>query len=136
MHIAGRAADAEIANQGYVELASAAGVPEALAVFGGLLYYIRLHQGRLDEIADLFIEAGCDNPSIASLRSAVTLMLSELGRTDEVRERLSAEAANGFHFPTTEHGSPRLPTWPTMQRRPSALSHAPSVNASHLSPLR
>ena len=68
-------------------------------MFGAGLYVIRQHQGRLDEIADIFIDAARDNPSIASLRSAVLCMLCELGRIDEARERLAAEVATGLDFP-------------------------------------
>jgi len=61
-----------------------AGRIDALGVFGGLLYVIRQHQGRSGEIADLFLDAARDNPSIASLRA------------DEARELLAVEALNGF----------------------------------------
>ncbi len=67
--------------------------------FGGFLRAIREHQGRLDEIADVFIDAARDNPSIAALRSAVVYLLGSLGRIDEAREQLAAEAAAGFDFP-------------------------------------
>ncbi|MGO9875906.1 MAG: ATP-binding protein [Acidimicrobiia bacterium] len=97
--LAGRAGDAETSNERALEFGTAAAIPQSLAAFGGILYAIRLHQGRLDEIADFLIDAARENPSIAALRSAVPLMLCELGRTDDAREHLAAEAVTGFDFP-------------------------------------
>ena len=97
--LAGHADDAEQANQHTLELGISAGRPEALAVFGGNLYLIRQHQGRVDEMADLFIDAARDNPSFASLRAIVVLLLCEVGRTGEAVDRLAEEARRGFDFP-------------------------------------
>jgi len=97
--LAGHADDAELANQHTLELGISAGRPEALAVFGGILYRIRQHQGRVDEMADLFIDAARDNPSHAALRANVVLLLCEVGRTGEAVERLADEARQGFDFP-------------------------------------
>ena len=95
----GHVDQAETANERVIEIGTAAGMPEALGVFGGVLFVIRQHQGRLDEIADFFIDAARDNPSIAVLRATVIFMLCELGRTDEAHERLAVEATTGFDFP-------------------------------------
>ena len=97
--LAGHADQADDANNHALELGIAAGVPEALGVFGGLMYVIRQHQGRLDEIVDFFAEAARENPSIAVLRAAVPEMLCEVGRIDEARDLLDVEAAGGFDFP-------------------------------------
>jgi tetratricopeptide (TPR) repeat protein len=97
--LAGRATEAEKANERLLELGTAGDIPEAMAIFGALLYAIRSHQGRLSEIADLFVDAARNNPSIPQLRSAATLLLSEVGRIDEACERLAAEKANGFDYP-------------------------------------
>ena len=96
---AGRLDEADAANERALELGLAANTPEAFGAYGGYLYAIRLQQGRLDEIADLFIDAARDNPSIAVLRAAVAAMLTHLGRLDEANERLRAEAAADFDFP-------------------------------------
>ncbi len=96
---AGCADQAEAANERALELGVAANAPEAFGTYGGFLYAIRLHQGRLDEIADLLIDAARDNPSIAVLRALVATMLGHLGRVDEADERLATEAAEGFDFP-------------------------------------
>jgi class 3 adenylate cyclase/tetratricopeptide (TPR) repeat protein len=97
--LAGRAADAEIANQEVLQIGTAADHPDTLGIYGGLLFAIRHHQGRINEISDLLIEAARDNPSIAALRSALPFMLCEIGRIDEATERLSTEASTGFDFP-------------------------------------
>ena len=100
--LAGDVDRAEASNERALERGLAAGSPDAFGAYGGYLYAIRLHQGRLEEIADLFIDAARDSPSIAALRAAVTAMLSHLGRLDEATDRLAAEAAAGFDYPEDE----------------------------------
>ena len=95
--LAGRAADADAANERMLEVGTAA--PDALSAYGGLLYAIRWHQGRLEEIADFFLEVASDNPSLAALRATVPLMLCDLDRFDEARELLAVEVATNFDFP-------------------------------------
>jgi class 3 adenylate cyclase/tetratricopeptide (TPR) repeat protein len=97
--LAGDADRAEIANDHALAVGTAAGVADALGAFGGLLYGIRQHQGRLDELADFFLDVARDNPSIASLRAAMPMLLGEIGRTEDAAERLAAEAVTGFDFP-------------------------------------
>jgi len=97
--LAGHAADAGAANERALELGSTAGVPDAFGTYGGLLYNIRWHQGRIDEIGEFFLDVARDSPSIAALRAVVPMVLCEIGRTDEARERLAAEARTGFDFP-------------------------------------
>lgn len=96
---AGDIVAADAANERALELGIAANAPEAFGAYGGYLYAIRLNQGRLDEIADLLIDAARDNPSLAVMRSLVAVMLGHLGRVEEAAERLGAEAAGGFDFP-------------------------------------
>lgn len=97
--LAGLTDQAEAANDRSLNLGVAADAPDAFGAYGGLLYAIRLQQGRLDEIADMFIDAARDNPSIAVLRAAVAAMLSQSGRIEEAHDRLATEAAAGFEFP-------------------------------------
>ena len=97
--LGGHADDAEQANQHALELGISAGRTEALPTFGGILYRIRQHQGRIDEMADLFIDAARDNPSHAALRATVPLLMCEVARTGEAAERLVDEARHGFDFP-------------------------------------
>lgn len=97
--LAGEADQADAANEQALAMGVAAGATEALGVYGGMLSAIRLHQDRLDEIADLFVDAARDNPSIAVLRAAVAALLCEVGRLDEAHERLTTEVAAGLDFP-------------------------------------
>ncbi len=110
---------ADATNEHALEPGLTANAPEAFGAYGGFLYVIRLQQGRLDEIADPFIDAARDNPSIAVLRASVTAMLTHLGRVDEGNERLRAEASADFDFPTTAPGSPRCPTHSTSPLQPA-----------------
>ncbi len=97
--VAGHAEAADAANERALEMGTNAAVAQALGAFGGLLFAIRHHQGRLDEIADFFLDVARDNPSIASLRAAVPMLLGELGRIEEAGDRLAAEASTGFDVP-------------------------------------
>lgn len=97
--LAGQADEAEAANESALALGATADIPDALGAYGGVLFFIRAHQGRFEEIADFFIDIARDNPSIAVLRAAVPHILSEIGRIDEARERLLVEAETGFDVP-------------------------------------
>jgi hypothetical protein len=70
-----------------------------LGAYGGLLHAIRQHQGRLDELVDVLVEAARQNPDVPALRSAIPVMLCEAGRLDEAHEKLATEAAMGFDYP-------------------------------------
>jgi class 3 adenylate cyclase/tetratricopeptide (TPR) repeat protein len=97
--LAGDAQAAEVSNERALHLGTEAGLADALGTYGGLVFAIRRHQGRLDEIGEFFIDVARENPSIAALRSIVPFLLAELGRMDEARQRLTAEAASGFDLP-------------------------------------
>jgi class 3 adenylate cyclase/tetratricopeptide (TPR) repeat protein len=90
---------AEETNERTLQVGTAAGTPDALGAYGGLLFVIREHQGRLDEIADFFLDVARDNPSIAVLRATIPHMLGMLGRIEEARERLDMEAVTEYEFP-------------------------------------
>jgi class 3 adenylate cyclase/tetratricopeptide (TPR) repeat protein len=99
---------AEAVNEQALEIGTRALEPSgALAAYGGLLYQIRLQQGRLDEIADIFTQAVAANPAIAAFRSVVIDMYCTLGRLDEARALFEPDAANGFVE------MPRDPIWTT-----------------------
>ena len=95
----GHADDAEAANDHLLEVGTAIQVGNALGSYGGFLFAIRQHQGRLNEIADLIVQTAQDNPSITGLGSAIVAMLCELGRIEEARARLAVEISNGFDYP-------------------------------------
>lgn len=90
---AGRLDEADATNEHALELGLTANAPRPSGAYGGFLYAIRLQQGRLDEIADLFIDAARANPSIAVLRASVTAMPTHLGRVDEASSPNAAAAA-------------------------------------------
>jgi class 3 adenylate cyclase/tetratricopeptide (TPR) repeat protein len=97
--LAGRTDEAEVAIEHLLELGTAAGSPDVLGAYGGLLYAIRWQQGRTAEIADFFLDVARENPSIAALRASIPLMLCELGRRDEARELLRDEIERDFDYP-------------------------------------
>jgi len=96
--IAGHAREADAANERVLECGTAAGEPQTLPSYGGLMVGIRQHEGRTDELVDLLIQAARDNPSVPAFRSALPAMLCELDRADEARDRFDAEVANGFNY--------------------------------------
>jgi class 3 adenylate cyclase/tetratricopeptide (TPR) repeat protein len=97
--LSGHSDEAETANERLLELGTAACMPDALSIFGGILVAIREYQGRSDEIVDFLVDAARDNPSVAALRASVPYVLCLSGRIDDARQRLAAEAATGFDFP-------------------------------------
>jgi tetratricopeptide (TPR) repeat protein len=97
--LAGRVDEVETANEESLQLGLAINAAIPLASYGGYLYMIREHQGRLDELADFFLDAARDNPSLAALRSAVIVMLCAIDRLDEASARLAHEVAAGFEYP-------------------------------------
>ena len=81
---AGRFDDAErAANEAY-DLGVATGQPDALTLFGAQLLWIRWHQGRLDELLDLYLETVDSTPDLPALKTGINLVLLESGRADEV----------------------------------------------------
>ena len=83
-----------------LEIGTAAGLTDVLGAYGGSLCAICQHRGTQEEIAEFFFQAAVDNPSIAALRSAVTVMLADLGDVDEAFARLEADVSADFsHYP-------------------------------------
>ena len=87
---------AEASNEATLEIGARIDAPAALATYGAVLFEIRHHQGRLDEIADLLTQAAADNPALPALRAAVVAIYCALGRLDEARVLFEPDAANGF----------------------------------------
>jgi tetratricopeptide (TPR) repeat protein len=92
----GRLDDAETAANAAFEIGTTIGDPNALAAYGGQLFELRRHQGRLHEIVDLFAQAAAENPAIPSLQGVLTLLYCEGGRLDEARSRFAADVASDF----------------------------------------
>ena len=94
--LSGDLADADTSNSAALEMGARLGAPEAMGAFGAVLFAIRLQQGRLNEIADLFTQAAADNPAIVTLRAAVVCMYCALGRLDEARVLFETDVVNEF----------------------------------------
>ena len=92
---------AEALAEATMALGTRTGVVEALASYGGQLHDIRMAQGRRQEIAQLFIDAATQYPTIASLRNAAIGLCFEIGDVAEARRRYEDEVARGFSYPRT-----------------------------------
>jgi tetratricopeptide (TPR) repeat protein len=94
--LSGDLAGAETAIDESLEIGARIGAPAAMGVYGAILWETRRQQGRLDEIAEFFVQAATDNPAIAALRAVVVWMYCALGRLDEARRLFEPDVANGF----------------------------------------
>lgn len=94
--LSGDLAGAEAAINESLEIGTRIGAPAALGVYGAILWETRRQQGRLEEIAEFFVQAAADNPAIAALRAVVVWMYCALGRFDEARELFEPDVVNGF----------------------------------------
>ena len=96
MLLNGRLAECERALGPTLELGTRIGNVGAGATYGAHLVNIRLQQGRIDEVIDLFEPIVTENPSIAVLRSALMMVYCEAGRLDDARVLFEHDAANAF----------------------------------------
>lgn len=97
--LAGRTQEAEdLANEA-LHLGIETGQPDAFAIFGGQLFAIRWHQGRLNEIVDTVAGLAEQNPSVPAYRAAAAHSLFESGRSAEAQSMLDSEASGGFTTP-------------------------------------
>ena len=94
--LSGDLAAAEASNDAALEIGARIEAPEALANWGAQLFAMRRHQGRVEEVADMFTQAAVDNPAIPVLRAGVVGLHCTLGRLDEARKLFEPDAANGF----------------------------------------
>jgi tetratricopeptide (TPR) repeat protein len=72
--------------------------PSALAVYGGALFELRWAQGRLDEVAPMFVSAIEDLPSYSGYRPALVTVYCETGQLDGAREVFARDADNDFEL--------------------------------------
>ena len=74
------------------------GLPNALIRYASQLFVIRLLQGRLDELVDLFVDATERTSGVATMQAATAYMLCDLGRFDEARVAFpfTRESIEGF----------------------------------------
>ncbi|WP_426571389.1 ATP-binding protein [Aquihabitans sp. McL0605] len=71
------------------------GLPEAFGQYGGQLFELRRHQGRMAEVADFILEDAANNASFPVFGSAVALVLVDAGRMADAREQLRSMVADG-----------------------------------------
>jgi class 3 adenylate cyclase/tetratricopeptide (TPR) repeat protein len=91
---------AEAANEEALDIGTRTANPHVLGTYGAMLLEIRAQQGRVDEVADLFIQAAEDNPAMSSLRAVVVITYFELGRLEEAKALFETDVANAFEqFP-------------------------------------
>jgi tetratricopeptide (TPR) repeat protein len=76
--------------------ASEGGYPDARALFGAELGVIRLEQGRLGEIMEIYEQRARETPGAPMMQAVLAFYRSELGRVEEAREALDAAASNDF----------------------------------------
>ncbi len=94
--VAGQLSRAEASAVSAHELGTATGQPDATVFFAGLLFEIRMDQGRSDEIERLLLEAHATSPAREYLDSLVARYLAEQGRLEEAARHLDALARSDF----------------------------------------
>jgi hypothetical protein len=72
------------------------GAPEALGAWGAVLYVLRLHQGRIEELIDAFAQTAAENPAIPALRVTLAWGYCLVGRTDEATPLVEQDVSTGF----------------------------------------
>jgi tetratricopeptide (TPR) repeat protein len=103
--LAGDSASAEASATAAFELGVAMDYGPAYATFGAQLMEIRRQQGRLDEVVEVAQRGVKEYETLPGWNAALAVIYSELGRLDDVRAIVEAEAATGFG------GIPRDVTW-------------------------
>lgn len=97
--ILGRLGDAEQLAWEGLELARAAGAPDAFRMFGIQLFWIRYDQGRLAEVVDLLVRAVSRDPPPPLILAAYALAMCELDQPDDARRAFDQLAAQDFALP-------------------------------------
>jgi len=78
------------------EMGTDTGQPDALAIYGSQLMYVRHQQGRLGELVSLIEQAVADNPGIPAFRPILASAHLEAGNDVTARGLLDSAAADGF----------------------------------------
>ena len=77
-------------------MATAAGQPDALTVYGAQILNTREVQGRTDEVLDLLVDAAASNPGIPGFRAALARTYGNTGRGDDARSVLDDFSSHGI----------------------------------------
>jgi tetratricopeptide (TPR) repeat protein len=120
--LAGDLATGERLNDEALAVGSDIGVPEALGAWGGVLYEVRLHQGRIEELIDAFAQTVAENPAIPLFRVVLASGYCLVGRTDEAAPLFKQDVSMGFKE------IPREVTWTTAM----AMAQDSAVALRHL----
>ena len=81
--------DLEASEQSAIEIfevGTAAGEPDVMVTFGGLITAVRYSQGRMGELVEQILQFAGEPDSVAAWRAGAALALIESGREDEARE--------------------------------------------------
>ena len=94
--LAGHVTQAERLAEEALELGTRAGQPDALLAYGGQLFDIRYHQGRLAEVEDLYAAAAVDYDELPIFRSNLAHLYCELGKDDDARRTAARDVSTRF----------------------------------------
>jgi len=78
------------------EMGTETGQPDAFAIYGSQLMYVRLQQGRLGEMVSLIEQAVAENPGIPAFRPILASAHLEAGNDVTALGLLDSAAADGF----------------------------------------
>ncbi len=99
--------------------------PDAGMLVAGQRIGLLWEQGRSEEIVDLVLQAGADNPGISGFRPAAAVVLAEAGRHQDARALLDAAAREGFDtVPHDNVWTTTLALWAEVVHALGAAEHA------------
>jgi len=78
------------------EMGTDSGQPDASAIYGSQLMYVRHQQGRLGELVSLINQAVTENPGLPAFRPVLALAHLEAGNNATALDLLDEGAADGF----------------------------------------
>jgi len=78
------------------EMGTETGQPDAFAIYGSQLMYIRHQQGRLGELVSLIDQAVTENPGLPAFRPVLAAAHLEAGNDATALDLLNAGASDGF----------------------------------------
>jgi len=79
-----------------LDMGTDSGQPDALAIYGSQLMYVRQQQGRLGELVSLIDQAVTENPGLPAFRPVLAAAQLEAGNDATALDLLDADASEGF----------------------------------------
>jgi class 3 adenylate cyclase/tetratricopeptide (TPR) repeat protein len=95
-YVAGRLDEAERLATEAFQAGTDTGQPDAGAIFGAQIGYVRLAQGRADEIVQLVERRAAESRGVPAWRAFLAWVYSDLGRHEEARSVLSSDIDDEF----------------------------------------